>query len=110
MTKPGTVNITFTPDDGSEVTNQEIVHLEEGGCYLGMFNTHKSIESFARSCMEYALNREMPLKLSTKNTILKKYDGLFMKIFEDIYQADYKEKFLAKGIDYEHRLIDDLVA
>lgn len=85
VTKPGKVTIQFHPDDGSEPTNQEIVHLEEGGCYLGMFNTHQSITSFARSCMGYALTRNMPLKLSTKNTILKKYDGLFLKIFEDIY-------------------------
>jgi len=77
---------------------------------LGMFNEHKSIESFARSCLSYAHTRGMPLKLSTKNTILKKYDGLFMKIFEDIYQAEWKEKYAAAGIDYEHRLIDDLVA
>ena len=110
VTKPGKVNISFTPDDGSEVINQEITHLEAGGCYLGMFNTHASITSFARSCLTYSLARGYPLKLSTKNTILKKYDGLFMKIFEDIYQAEFKDKYIAAGIDYEHRLIDDLVA
>ena len=75
-----------------------------------MFNTHASITSFARSCLTYSLTRGYPLKLSTKNTILKKYDGLFMKIFEDIYQAEFKDKYMAAGIDYEHRLIDDLVA
>jgi isocitrate dehydrogenase len=85
VTKPGNVEIKFTPDDGSEPTTQLIAHLEEGGCYLGMFNTHQSISSFARSCMQYALARDMPLKLSTKNTILKKYDGLFLNIFEEIY-------------------------
>lgn len=75
-----------------------------------MFNTHQSITSFARSCLTYALARGYPLKLSTKNTILKKYDGLFMSIFEDIYQKEFKEKYIEAGIDYEHRLIDDLVA
>jgi len=112
MKGPGKVELKYTPDDGSEPTTQLIHHFKEkdGGCYLGMFNTQESITSFARSCMQYALAREYPLKLSTKNTILKKYDGLFMDIFEDIYQAEFKEKFAAVGIDYEHRLIDDLVA
>ena len=75
-----------------------------------MFNTEASIESFARSCMSYALARGYPLKLSTKNTILKKYDGLFMDTFQRIYDADFADKFKAAGIDYEHRLIDDMVA
>jgi len=75
-----------------------------------MFNTEDSIKSFAKSCMHYALNRQMPLKLSTKNTILKKYDGLFKDIFEETYQQEFKEQFEAQGIDYEHRLIDDMVA
>ena len=85
VTKPGKVHITFTPDDGSEPTSQEVCHFEESGTYMGMFNTHSSIKSFARSCLSYALARGYPLKLSTKNTILKKYDGLFMNIFEEIY-------------------------
>lgn len=75
-----------------------------------MFNTNESIRSFAKSCFTYALDRKMPLKLSTKNTILKKYDGLFMDIFEEEYQKNYKPQFDALKIDYEHRLIDDLVA
>ncbi len=75
-----------------------------------MFNTKASISSFARSCMQYSLVRGMPLKLSTKNTILKKYDGLFLKTFQDIYEAEFEEQFKKAGIDYEHRLIDDLVA
>jgi isocitrate dehydrogenase len=75
-----------------------------------MFNTEASIESFARSCMQYALGRGYPLKFCSKNTILKKYDGLFKDTFERIYQADFKDKFKTAGIDYEHRLIDDMVA
>jgi len=110
VTKPGQVKLTFTPDDGSEPTVQEIHHFKEAGCYLGMFNEHASIRSFARSCFGYAINRNMPLRLSTKNTILKKYDGLFMDIFEEEYQNTFKEQMAAIGLDYEHRLIDDLVA
>lgn len=75
-----------------------------------MYNTEASIESFARACMQYALNRGYPLKFSSKNTILKKYDGLFKDTFERIYEGEYKDKFVAAGIDYEHRLIDDMVA
>jgi isocitrate dehydrogenase len=75
---PGKIEISFTPDNGDAKTTQLIQHVDGKACYLGMFNTDASIRSFARSCMAYALNREMPLKLSTKNTILKKYDGLFM--------------------------------
>merc|ERR1712232_1121891 len=108
--KPGKLEIKFTPDDGSEPTVQQVHQFKEAGCYLGMFNEHASIRSFARSCFGYALNRNMPLRLSTKNTILKKYDGLFMDIFEDVYQNEYLDTFAKAGLDYEHRLIDDLVA
>lgn len=110
VTKPGKLEIKFTPDDGSEATVQQINHFKEGGCYLGMFNEHNSIRSFARSCFGYALNRDMPLRLSTKNTILKKYDGLFVDIFEEVYNNEYKDIMAKAGLDYEHRLIDDLVA
>jgi len=75
-----------------------------------MFNTNNSIRSFAKSCFSYSLARGMPLQLSTKNTILKKYDGLFMDIFMEEYEKNYKEDFDKQGIWYEHRLIDDLVA
>ena len=75
-----------------------------------MFNTEASIESFSRACMQYALGRGYPLKFSSKNTILKKYDGLFKDTFARIYKNEYEQKFKAAGIDYEHRLIDDLVA
>lgn len=75
-----------------------------------MFNTEASIESFARSCMQYAYAREYPLYFSSKNTILKKYDGLFKDTFERIYETEWKEKFESKGLTYDHRLIDDQVA
>ena len=77
---------------------------------MGMFNTVASIDIFARSCMIYALGRGYPLRFSSKNTILKKYDGLFVESFDRIYREEFKEKFKAIGIDYEHRLIDDMVA
>lgn len=75
-----------------------------------MFNTESSIESFARACMGYALHRNYPLKLSTKNTILKRYDGLFKDTFQRVYEEEFVDKFTAAGVDYEHRLIDDMVA
>lgn len=75
-----------------------------------MFNTHASVETFARACFAYAMNRNFPLRMSSKNTILKKYDGLFVDTFERVYREEYFDKFAAKGLDYEHRLIDDLVA
>jgi isocitrate dehydrogenase len=109
--KNGEVKLVFTPDDGSEPTVQSIHKFEGKGCYLGMFNTEASIASFARSCFNFALARGFPLKLSTKNTILKKYDGLFLQTFARIYEEDgYKEKYEAAGLSYEHRLIDDMVA
>jgi len=107
---PGRCELVYTPADGSEPTRQIIHDFEGRGTYLGMFNTEASIESFAKSCMQYAIGRGYPLKLSTKNTILKKYDGLFKDTFERIYQDEYIEQFKAAGIDYEHRLIDDMVA
>lgn len=110
VTKSGKVEIKFTPDDGSEPTIQQVAHIPDGGVYLGMFNTEKSIESFARSCFGYAINRGYPLKFSSKNTILKKYDGLFLDTFQRLYDTEYKEQMQSMGIDYEHRLIDDIVA
>jgi len=90
---PGSVDLVYTPSDGSTPTTQRIHDFEGRGCYLGMFNTEASIESFARSCMQYALGRGYPLKFSSKNTILKKYDGLFLQTFERIYQEEYKPQF-----------------
>jgi len=108
--KNGKVKLVFTPDDGSAPIEQEIHHFKGKGTYLGMFNTEASIVSFARSCMQYSLNRGYPLKFSSKNTILKKYDGLFLDTFQRIFDTEFKAKFEAAGLDYEHRLIDDMVA
>lgn len=112
-TKAGKVELVFTPEDGSDATRQLVHEFKEGneaGCYMGMFNTEQSIRSFAKACMSFSLNRNMPLKLSTKNTILKKYDGMFMDIFQEEYEQNYRDQFEKQGLDYEHRLIDDLVA
>jgi len=108
---PGTATITYTPDDGSAPMEFEITKFPEGGGVLmGMYNYKKSIEDFARASLQYGLDREYPVYLSTKNTILKAYDGMFKDVFEEIYQAEFKADFDAKGITYEHRLIDDMVA
>lgn len=89
----------------------EVYHYEgTGGVGMGMYNTDESIEGFAHSCFKFALDREYPLYLTTKNTILKKYDGRFKDIFQRIYEEKYKQDFEAKKIWYEHRLIDDMVA
>ncbi len=106
----GTLRISFTPDDGGEVQDFEVYHFEGDGVALAMYNTDDSIAGFARSCFNVALDRGWPLYLSTKNTILKKYDGRFKDIFEAIYQAEYKDRFAKQGITYEHKLIDDMVA
>jgi len=103
----------FVPDDGKEENKweKEVFHFKKcGGPIMGMYNTDDSITSFARTCLQFALNRGYPLKLSTKNTILKKYDGRFKDIFEEIYRKEYAPAYKEKGIDYEHRLIDDMVA
>lgn len=105
--------MVYSPADGSEQVRQ-LVHDFKGkssaGCYLGMFNTNDSIRSFAKSCFSYALDRHMPLMLSTKNTILKKYDGLFVDTFHDEYEKNFRGAFESADLYYEHRLIDDLVA
>ena len=106
----GKLRISFTPDDGGEEQAYEVYHFEGDGVALAMYNTDESIAGFARSCFNVALDRGWPLYLSTKNTILKKYDGRFKDIFEAIFQAEYKEKYAEKGIVYEHKLIDDMVA
>lgn len=106
----GKLRISFTPDDGSQEQVFEVYHFEGDGVALAMYNTDESIKGFAHSCFNVALDRGWPLYLSTKNTILKKYDGRFKDIFEAIYQAEYKDRFAAKGIVYEHKLIDDMVA
>ncbi|MGZ0077213.1 NADP-dependent isocitrate dehydrogenase [Methylomonas sp. YC3] len=106
----GKLKISFTPDDGGPEQSFEVYHFDGDGVALAMYNTDESIAGFARSCFNVALDRGWPLYLSTKNTILKKYDGRFKDIFEEIYQAEYKPLYEAKGIVYEHKLIDDMVA
>ncbi len=106
----GTLTVSFTPDGGGEVQSYEVFHFQGGGVAMAMYNTDESIYGFAHSCFNQALHKKWPLYLSTKNTILKKYDGRFKDIFEELYQSTYKEKMDARGISYEHRLIDDMVA
>ena len=106
----GKLTMTFTPEDGSEPQTWEVYNFKGDGVALSMYNTDESIAGFARSCFNMALEKKWPLYLSTKNTILKKYDGRFKDIFEEIYQAEFKAKYEAAGITYEHRLIDDMVA
>ncbi|MDR1824594.1 MAG: NADP-dependent isocitrate dehydrogenase [Bifidobacteriaceae bacterium] len=109
--QPGTVLLTFVPDDGSAPVEMEVVHLpEEGGVAMGQYNFTESIRDFARACFSYGLQRGYPVYLSTKNTILKKYDGAFKDIFAELYDAEYRAAFEAAGLHYEHRLIDDMVA
>lgn len=105
----GKLTMTFTPENGEPQTF-EVFNFKGDGVALCMYNTDESIKGFAHSCFNMALSKGWPLYLSTKNTILKKYDGRFKDIFEGIYQADYKAKFEAAEIVYEHRLIDDMVA
>lgn len=106
----GKLELTFTPKDGAPQTHQVFEFSGTGGVALAMYNTDKSIIDFAHSSFKFALDRKWPLYMSTKNTILKKYDGRFKDIFEEIYTAEYKAAFEAAGIWYEHRLIDDMVA
>lgn len=106
----GKLTMSFTPEDGSEAQTFDVYNFKGGGVALCMYNTDESIMGFARSCFNMALNKKWPLYLSTKNTILKKYDGRFKDIFEEIYNEEFKSKFDEAGITYEHRLIDDMVA
>ncbi len=106
----GKLTMTFTPEDGSEAQSFEIYNFEEDGVAMAMYNIDSSIYGFARSSFNQALTKGWNLYFSTKNTILKAYDGRFKDIFEEVYQNEFKEKFAAAGITYEHRLIDDMVA
>jgi len=107
----GVVTITFTPEDGSAPMEFEVAKFgPDGGVAMGMYNFNKSIEDFARASLNYGLLRNYPVYLSTKNTILKAYDGAFKDIFQAVYEADFKAEFEARGLTYEHRLIDDMVA
>ena len=109
--QPGTVTLTFTPADGSEPMVHEVVSIpEHGGVVMGMYNFKDSIRDFARASFAYGLNAKWPVYLSTKNTILKAYDGMFKDEFQRIYDEEFKDRFEAEGLTYEHRLIDDMVA
>src|SRR5579863_1736979 len=106
----GKLTMTFTPDDGGAPQTFEVFNFKGDGVALTMYNIDESIQGFARSCFNMALSKKWPLYLSTKNTILKKYDGRFKDIFEEIFTNEFKSKFKEAGIVYEHRLIDDMVA
>ena len=107
---PGKVTMTFQPADGTSPMQFQVADFTDSGVAMGMYNFDESIKDFARASLNYGLNRNYPVYLSTKNTILKAYDGRFKDIFQDIYEKEFKNQFEAKGLTYEHRLIDDMVA
>jgi isocitrate dehydrogenase len=106
----GKLTITFTPENGDSPQSFNVYDFKSDGVALAMYNTDESITGFAHSCFNMALQKKWPLYLSTKNTILKKYDGRFKDIFQEVFEQDYQSRFKALGITYEHRLIDDMVA
>ncbi|UUX50963.1 NADP-dependent isocitrate dehydrogenase [Nisaea acidiphila] len=107
---PGKLTMTFQPADGGEPITHEVFDFPGGGVAMSMYNLDDSIRGFARACMNYGLDLGWPVYLSTKNTILKAYDGRFKDLFQEVFDDEFKSKFEAKGIIYEHRLIDDMVA
>jgi isocitrate dehydrogenase len=107
---PGRVTLTYVPDGGGEPVELEVAKFTGGGVTMGMYNFDDSIRDFARASMRYGLARNYPVYLSTKNTILKAYDGRFKDLFAEVYETEFKDQFEAAGITYEHRLIDDMVA
>ncbi|MCI5221702.1 MAG: NADP-dependent isocitrate dehydrogenase [Candidatus Electrothrix sp. AR4] len=107
---PGKLTMKFEPADGGEAQEYEVFDFPSSGCAMGMYNLDESIRGFARSCMNYGLNLGWPVYLSTKNTIMKKYDGRFKDLFQEVFEAEFAERFTEAGITYEHRLIDDMVA
>ena len=107
---PGKLTMRYEPENGGEAQEWEIFNFPSSGVAMGMYNLDASIEGFARSCFNYALSKNYPLYMSTKNTILKQYDGRFIEIFQRIYDDEFKDTFTAKDLWYEHRLIDDMVA
>ena len=106
---PGTLSMKFVGEDG-EVVEHEVFKAPSSGVFMSMYNLDNSIIDFARASMNYGLNLGWPVYLSTKNTIMKQYDGRFMELFQKVYEEEFEDKFKAKGIHYEHRLIDDMVA
>ena len=107
---PGTLKMIFTPKDGGAPVEREVFQAPGAGVAMSMYNLDASIKGFAQACFNYALNRNYPVYLSSKNTILKVYDGRFMNIFAEVYEKEFRAKFEAAGLTYEHRLIDDMVA
>uniref|UniRef100_A0A8C1JRK0 Isocitrate dehydrogenase [NADP] n=1 Tax=Cyprinus carpio TaxID=7962 RepID=A0A8C1JRK0_CYPCA len=110
VSQPGKFKMVFSPADGSKAQEWEVFDFPGGGCGMGMYNTDESITGFAHSCFQYAIQKKWPLYMSTKNTILKAYDGRFKDIFQEIFEKNYKSEFDKLKIWYEHRLIDDMVA
>lgn len=108
--RPGKIIMSFVPDDGSELIEHEVYNFTEGGVALTMYNLDESIRNFARACFNYGLNLGWPVYLSTKNTILKNYDGRFKDLFEEVFLNEYKDKFDNEDLTYQHRLVDDMVA
>ena len=106
----GKLTMTFTPADGGEPVTREVFDFPDGGVAMSMYNLDESIRGFARACMNYGLDLGWPVYLSTKNTIMKAYDGRFKDLFEEVFEAEFADKFRDAGITYEHRLIDDMVA
>ena len=106
----GTLSVKWVSDDGSEIIEEEVYKFENSGIAMSMYNHDKSIKDFARACFNYGLEREWPVYLSTKNTILKKYDGRFKDLFQEVYEKEYAKEYKKLNISYEHRLIDDMVA
>ncbi|MFL2771906.1 MAG: NADP-dependent isocitrate dehydrogenase [Rhodospirillaceae bacterium] len=107
---PGKLTLTFQPNDGGQPMEFDVYDFPEAGVAMGMYNLDESIRGFARACMNYGLQRNYPVYMSTKNTILKAYDGRFKDLFEEVYQKEFRDKFEAQSLTYEHRLIDDMVA
>ena len=106
----GTLSVKWVSDDGSEIIEEEVYKFENSGIAMSMYNHDKSIKDFARACFNYGLEREWPVYLSTKNTILKKYDGRFKDLFQEVYEKEYAKEYKKLNISYDHRLIDDMVA
>ncbi|MDE2227945.1 MAG: NADP-dependent isocitrate dehydrogenase [Alphaproteobacteria bacterium] len=107
---PGTLTMTFTPTGGGKPVTYDVFDFSEAGIAMGMYNLDESIRGFARACFNYGLQRGWPVYLSTKNTILKVYDGRFKDLFQEVFEREFVDKFKAKKLTYEHRLIDDMVA
>jgi isocitrate dehydrogenase len=107
---PGKLTMTFQPADGSDAISHEVYDFPDGGVAMAMYNLDESIRGFARACMNYGLDLGWPVYMSTKNTIMKAYDGRFKDLFEEVFQSEFNDKFEKAGLTYEHRLIDDMVA